>query len=138
MLTFCDVCGRDITEHLHPGHAHVRTPLGPTRYVCLCGQMYPSGAIEWDDLSGWDKRQRLADVGLAAIASALLVAFVVVVYFAVTIRSVRLFVFVGVVLLFSFPLFPLLIAVLKPPFEIAASIWRTRIASRRIKADVRN
>jgi hypothetical protein len=70
----CDKWGRDITVYLHRGHAHVRMPLGPSRYVCRCGRKYLSGTAEWDDLSDWDKRQRLPDIGLAVIVSVALTA----------------------------------------------------------------
>lgn len=122
----CDKCGRDITGHLNRGRAHVQTPLGPSTYVC-CGQKYLSGAAEWDDLGDWERRQRLGDVGLAIILSAVLAGFFILVHLAVKHRSLALLVFLAVATLFSIRLFPLFIAILVGPFEIAASLWRTRI-----------
>lgn len=124
----CDKCGRDITAHLHRGRAHVRMPLGPSRYICDCGQKYRSGTAEWDDLSDWDRRQRLADIGLAFIVLAALAGFSILVAFAVTHRRVALLVVLAIAALFSIPLLPLFIAILTSPFEIAASLWRTRIS----------
>jgi hypothetical protein len=123
----CDKCGRDITAHLYPGSAHVQPPLGPLRYICRCGQKYLSGAAEWDDLGNWEKRHRLGDIGLVIIVSAALAAFSILVHLAVARRSIALFVLLATVILFSAPLFPLLIAILAIPFEIAASLWRTRV-----------
>lgn len=123
----CDKCGRDITAHLHRGRAHVRQPLGPTRYVCRCGQRYLSGATEWDYLSDWSKRQWLMDVGLAVILLVALALFLVLIYFAVAHRSAVLLAFLAIALLFSLRLFPLFIAILAVPLEITASLWRTRV-----------
>ena len=127
----CDRCGRDITTHLHRGRAHVQRPLRPSRYVCRCGQKYLSGAVEWDNLSDWEKRQRLGDMGLVIIVSAVLAVFSILVYFAVIRRSIALFAFLAMAVLFLIPLFPLFIAILASPLEIAASLWRTRITGSR-------
>jgi hypothetical protein len=123
----CDKCGRDITAHLHRGRAHVRPPLGTTRFTCLCGQRYLSGATEWDYLSDWSKRQWLMDVGPAAILSATLALFSILIYFAALHHSTILFAFLAIALLFSLRLFPLFIAILAVPLEIIASLWRTRV-----------
>jgi hypothetical protein len=122
----CDDCGRDITAHLFNGRAHVRQPLGPARYVCSCGQKYLSGAAEWDNLSNWAKRQWLGEVGLALILLTALAVLVLFVRYAVTHHSIIVFVLSATVVLISIPLFPLFVAILGVPFEIAASIWRTR------------
>jgi len=123
----CDECGRDITAHLHRGRAHVRPPLGTTRYVCPCGQRYLSGVTEWDYLSDWSKRQWLMDVGLAGILSATLALFSILIYFAALYHSAILFTFLAIALLFSLRLVPLFIAILTIPLEIMASLWRTRV-----------
>jgi hypothetical protein len=122
----CDDCGRDITAHLHSGRAHVRQPLGPARYVCRCGQKYQSGAAEWDNLSNWAKRQWLGDVGLALILLAASAVWALLVRYAATHHSIVLFALSAAAVLLSMPLFPLFIALLAVPIEIAASIWRTR------------
>jgi hypothetical protein len=126
----CDKCGRGITAHLHSGRAHVRQPLGPVRYVCRCGQVYPSGATEWDYLSVWEKRQWLRDIPLIFILFVVLAAYGAVAYFAVVHRG-----FVMIVLsllgipfaLISLWLFFLMSAI---PFQIVASILRTRMFQR--------
>lgn len=126
----CDKCGRDITRHLHHGRAHVRRPLGPVRYSCRCGQVYISGATEWDYLSNWEKRQWLKEVPLIFIFLAILAGCVSLVYFGVARRDVVLIVLsfaaapVGIV---SFRLFIIMSAI---PFQIAASLLRTRAFGR--------
>src|SRR5712691_9294739 len=123
----CDKCGTDITAHLHRGRAHVWRPLGPSSYVCWGGQKYPSGAAELDELSDWEKRQRLADIGLVVVLLAVLAVFSVLVYFAVARHSIVLFFLLAMAVLFSIPLFPLFISILAIPLEIGASLWRTRV-----------
>lgn len=127
---FCDKCGRDISVHLHRGRAHVRQPLGPVKYVCQCGQSYLSGATEWDYLSDWEKRQWLTDIPLIFIFFAIVAAYGAAVHLALMHRS-----FVTIVLsLLGIPfavvflwLFILMSAI---PFEIVASILRTRVFRR--------
>ena len=123
----CDQCGRDITTHLHRGRAHVRKPLGPSRFICRCGAKYPSGAAEWDDLSEWEKRQWLADVVLAIIVFTAGAIFAVLAHYAIVHRNPVLLVCLSLAVLLSYPLFPLFIAILTVPFKITASIWRTRV-----------
>ena len=118
----CDKCGRDITSHLHRGRAHVRQPLGPSQYVCACGQSYASGAAEWDDLSDWERRRWSADVGLAVMVSVLLAGLSVLVRSAIVIRSTALVALSVVALVCLISLFPLFIAILAVPFQIAASL----------------
>jgi VIT1/CCC1 family predicted Fe2+/Mn2+ transporter len=125
----CDKCERDITAHLHVGHAHVQRPLGPSRYVCRCGQKYLSGAVEWDELSDWEKQRRLKDVGLSAILVVALAGFAILVQFAVAHRSITLIALAIVVVLLAIPVFPLFIAILEIPFEIGVSLWRTRVGN---------
>jgi hypothetical protein len=68
----CDKCGRDITRHFRPGRAHVWAPMGPERYLCLCGQRYLTGATEWDHLSDWERNRRVKDtLGLGVLFSAM-------------------------------------------------------------------
>jgi len=126
----CDKCGRDLTAHLHRGRAHVRQPLGPVRYFCGCGQGYVSGATEWDYLSPWEKQQWLHDVLLALILLLLLSGYGAVVYFALVRRSVLM---LGLSVLgapFAVVFFCLFVLMLAIPFEIAASVLRTRALGR--------
>ena len=124
----CDGCGRDITPKLHPGHAHVRQPLGSSTYTCHCGQKYLSGAIEWDQLGSWEKQQWMRDVWLAIIVVAALILFVLTGYVAIKRRSLLLSCVMVLLALFSIPLWSLFSAILSIPFEIAASLWRTSVA----------
>ena len=124
----CDRCGRDITAHLHPPQSHSARPFGPLRYTCVCGERYLSGAVEWDNLDKWEKRRRLVDMGLVIILLVLLALFVASLYYGVVHRSVVLLGILGVATLFLCPLFPLFLLILRLPFEILASLWRTRIS----------
>jgi len=126
---FCDKCGRDITEHLHPRRAHVRQPLGPMRYVCICGTKYLTGATEWDDLSHWEKRRWLFDGVFAFLLCVPLLISAGLGYAAWHRHSVILL-FICAVFLMP-PLFFLkLIGILLLVFvDIARSIWRTRFGS---------
>jgi hypothetical protein len=133
----CDRCGRDITRKLHPGHAHVRQPLGPPRYTCQCGEKYLTGAIEWDQLGPWQRQQWIRDVGLAIIVLAVLIVLSVSGYVAVRRHSLLLTCLIVVVVLFSIPVWKLFAAILSIPFEIAASLWRTRIAERSRADEIR-
>jgi len=123
---FCDKCGTDVTQYLHRGKAHVRQPIGPVRYTCICGESYLTGATEWDYLSEWDKRQWRSDVGLAAILFFLLLIPVALGYEAWQRHSVTLlalFVAVSMLALLLLRLFGLM---LRGLIDIAQSIWRTR------------
>jgi lipid-A-disaccharide synthase-like uncharacterized protein len=122
----CDKCGRDMTRHLYRGRAHVRQPLGPVRYFCCCGQDYLSGATEWDYLSNWEKRQWLKDVPLIFIFFAMLGGCVIVVYFAVVRRNVILFILSFAAVPFGVVSLRLFIVMSALPFQIAASLLRTR------------
>ena len=125
----CDRCGREITAHLRRGQAHVWRPLGPLRYVCPCGQKYLSGAVEWNNLSDWEKRQRSGQTfGLLTIFSAVLTGFGVLVYFALTRQNLLLLILSALAAIPSIVLFGILVASLLDVFGIAASLWRTRIA----------
>ena len=126
----CDKCGRDISIHLHRGHAHVRQPLGPVKYVCQCGQGYLSGATEWDYLSDWEKRQWLRDIPLILIFFAIVAAYGAVVYLALTHRSVVTIVLSLVGIPFAVVFLWLFILMSAIPFEIAASMLRTRVFHR--------
>lgn len=124
----CDMCGRDITAQHHRSSAHVWRPLGPLRCVCPCGQEYLSGAVEWDNLSDWEKRQRSAQTsGLLIICSAALVGFAILVYLALARHNTVLLILSALAVIPSSMFFGMLIALLLDAFHIAASAWRTRI-----------
>ena len=125
----CDSCGRDITEHLHRGRAHVCQPIGPVRYSCLCGKTYLTGATEWDYLSEWDKRQWRSDVGITIILFVLLLMTLSLGYASWHRHSVILlaiFVVVSIPALVFLRLFGIMLLGF---VDIARSIWRTRFRS---------
>jgi hypothetical protein len=124
----CDKCGEDITAYLHRGQPHAWRPLGPSRYKCRCGQEYLSGAIEWDNLSNWEKRSRLRqDLGILILIAVPLTAFVFLLRTAVAHRGIALSVLCvaaalpGILLLLAFAAFVL------EGFEVVLSLWRTRV-----------
>ena len=126
----CDKCGKDITRHIHAGRAHVLRPLGPLRYTCQCGQKYHSGAVEWDHLSDWEQQSRMREVGLAIILLVGLALLSLLGYVAFRRRSLLLACVWAALALLSVPLWPLFVGILSLPFEIAASLWRTRIGGK--------
>jgi hypothetical protein len=128
----CDKCGRDITLHLHRGHAHVRQPLGPAKYVCRCGQDYLSGTTEWDYLSDWEKRQWLRDIPLILILFAVLAGYGTVAYLAVVHRAFVMIVLSLIGIPFTVVFLRLFILMSAMPFEIAASLLRTRAYRKRV------
>jgi hypothetical protein len=124
----CDKCGREVTKHFRPGQSHSWKPMGPTRFICRCGQRYPTGAIEWDHLGPWERHRRIRDTfALGALLSAMfsvlgLLAYLVLRFLFGSREAgliVGLFVtalpFVGLQLTF----WP----------GVLASIWRTRVGS---------
>lgn len=120
----CDECGRDLTNYLHPGRAHVEQAMGPSRYECLCGQKYLTGAAEWDHLGPWARRRRAKNsLGLGTLFSAPLL--IVGIAFCLILHcSTRT---LGVVS--AFGLIPFFL--MNVPFwlKVTQSIWRTRIGS---------
>jgi hypothetical protein len=125
----CDRCGTDITKHLHQGRAHVWRPIGSAWYVCRCGARYPSGAVEWDDLGPWERKQRAWQLGIAPILAALLLIPAVIAYFTFRYRSFVLLAALVLVLIPSAVFATLFGLVVFEAFEIIASIWRTRITA---------
>lgn len=87
-----------------------------------------SGTVEWDDLSDWERRQRWGQTEVHLVmVSAVLAVSAILVYFAVTRRSIALIALLVVEALFLIPLFPLLIAMFTDAREIVASLYRTRV-----------
>ena len=119
----CDKCGRKITKHFRPGQAHVWKPMGAERYRCRCGQLYLTGATEWDHLGNWERKRRVNQTsGLTLLFSVALSVPGFLVYLAFH-RS-RGALIAGLVTT-ALPF------VLVVPFwlEVVASMWRTRIGS---------
>jgi len=125
----CDKCGRDITEHLHRGRPHVWRPLGPARYVCVCGAKYVTGAAEWDNLSDWEKTNRLRQsVGLLVILGLILTAIGALVYFTFARGGVLLTVLAILSASPAVVCLTLFVGTALDLIEIVASVFRTRVA----------
>ena len=122
----CDKCARDITVHFYTPRAHVRQPIGPTRYICECGREFSSGSTEWDYLSKWDKRQWMMDVWLAFIFLGMLILYFSLTLYAIFHHRTTLWIVLIALLVLAIPLIPLFDAILRVPVDVALSIRRTR------------
>jgi hypothetical protein len=100
------------------------------RYVCRCGQAYLSGATEWDCLSVWEKRQWLRDIPLIFILSAVVAAYGAVAYFAAVHRGFSMIVLSLLGIPFALVFLWLFFLLSAIPFQIVASILRTRVFRR--------
>jgi hypothetical protein len=129
-LYFCDNCGRDLTKKLYHDRAPVWQPLRPMWCVCPCGRKYLSGAAEWDDLTTWEREQRIRQLRIGFVLFALLVVPVTLAYFALRYRGAALLAVVGIALIPSILAAKPFGFILLDVYEIVASLWRTR-ASRR-------
>jgi hypothetical protein len=128
---FCDNCGRDVTKNLHHDRAPLWQPLRPIWHVCQCGRKYLSGAAEWDDLTTWERKQRIRQLGIGFVLFALLMIPGTLAYFALTLGSATLLAVLAIALIPSIVVARLLWFTLLDVFEIIASIWRTRVSGRR-------
>jgi len=126
----CDNCGRDVTKHLRPGQAHVWAPMARERFSCECGRVYLTGAREWDHLGDWERANRVSQViGLGILLSVPSSILAVALYFIlraaigshVVITTVSVTLAVGPFALFQIGFWP----------GVLASMWRTRLSSRR-------
>jgi hypothetical protein len=126
---FCDNCGRDLTNNLHHDRSPVWQPLRPIWYVCQCGRQYLSGAAEWDNLTTWERKQRIRQLGIGSVLFAFLMISGTLAYFA-SYGSAALLAAVAITLIPSILVARLLGFVLLDVFEIIASIWRTRVSGR--------
>lgn len=123
---FCDNCGRDLTKNLYRDRESVWQPLHPMWYVCRCGQKYLSGAAEWDDLTAWERSQRMGQLRIGFVLFALLVIPVTLAYFALRYGGAALLVIVGIGLIPSVLVAKPFWFLLLDLYEIIASVWRTR------------
>jgi hypothetical protein len=124
----CDKCERDITRHFRSGRAHVETPMGPERFRCRCGQQYLTGAIEWDHLGDWERKQRVwgrfgIGVAFSAIFSFLGLLAYLFLHFIFELRKGAL---VTGLVITALPFF--LIQITFWP-GVMASMWRTRFGT---------
>ena len=125
----CDKCGLDITKNLRPGRAHVWKPMGPERYRCRCGQVYLTGATEWDHFSERERRGRIFQtivfgILLSAFFAIPAIFFYLCLHYIFGVRSDAV---VTAVLVAVVP-FVWMHITFWP--GVVASIWRTRIVSR--------
>jgi hypothetical protein len=130
-IYFCDRCGRDLTRNLCHDRAPVWQPLRPMWYACPCGQKYLSGAAEWDDLTAWERKQRIRQLRIGFVLFALLVIPVTLAYFALRDGGAALLAVVGISLIPSILVARPFGFVLLDLYEIIASIWRTRAVGKR-------
>jgi hypothetical protein len=130
---FCDNCGRDLTKNLHHDRAPIWQPLRPIWYVCQCRRKYLSGAAEWDDLTTWERKQRIRQLGIGFVLFALLVIPGTLAYFALSHSRAALFAVLAIALIPSILVARPFGFVLLDVFEIITSIWRTRVSGRRAK-----
>lgn len=128
---FCDSCGRDLTKNLYPDRAPVWQPLRPIWCVCQCGRKYLSGAAEWDDLTNWERKQRIRQLRIGFLLFAILVVPVTLAYFALSRGGAALLAVVGIALIPSILVAKPFGFVLLDVYEIITSIWRTRVFTRR-------
>jgi hypothetical protein len=128
---FCDQCGSDLTKNLYRDRAPVWQPLQPMWYVCPCGRKYLSGAAEWDDLTNWERKQRIWQLRIGFLLFALLVVPVALAYFALRFGGAALLAVVGIALIPSILVAKPFWFVLLDLYEIVASIWRTRATVKR-------
>lgn len=129
---FCDSCGLDLTKSLYHDRAPVWQPLRPMWYVCPCGRKYLSGAAEWDDLSTWERNQRIWQLRIGFVLFALLVIPVALAYFALRYGGAAVLAVVGIALIPSILVARPFGFVLLDLFEILASVWRTRARRRTV------
>ncbi len=128
---FCDNCGRNLTKNLHHDSSPVWQPLRPIWYVCQCGRKYLSGAAEWDNLTIWERKQRIRQLRIGFVLFALLMIPGALAYFALSYGSEVLLAVLAIALIPSILIARLLWFGLLDVFEIIASIWRTRVSGRR-------
>jgi hypothetical protein len=131
-LYFCDNCGRDLTKNLFRDRAPVWQPLRPMWCVCDCGRKYLSGAAEWDDLSTWEREQRIRQLGIGFVLFALLVIPVTLAYFALRYGGAALLAVVGIALIPSILVAKPFGFVLVDLYEIAVSVCRTRALAKKV------
>jgi hypothetical protein len=131
-IYFCDHCGRDLTKNLYRDRAPVWQPLQPMWYVCPCGRKYLSGAAEWDDLTTWERKQRIWQLRIGFVLFALLVVPVALAYFALRYGGAALLAVVGIALIPSVLVAKPFCFVVLDLYEIIASIWRTRTIGKKV------
>jgi len=136
-LYFCDNCGRDLTKRFHTDTGSVWQPICPAWFVCECGRKYLSGASEWDDLTAWERRQRLAQLKIGFALFAILIIPVTLSYLALRYGGAARFAVLAIALVPSILVAKPFALVVLDLFEIVTSIWRTRVRTELISEAVR-
>jgi ABC-type nickel/cobalt efflux system permease component RcnA len=124
----CDKCARDVTKHFRLRQSHSWTPMGPTRFVCRCGQRYLTGAVEWDHLGSSERHRRVwQTLWLGVLLSGMFSIVGTLIYlplrFLLDLREAG---FLVALFITALP-FVWLQMTFWP--EVLASMWRTRIGS---------
>jgi hypothetical protein len=99
--------------------------MGPERYRCGCGQIYLTGATEWDHLSAREQKRRIVDTIVLGLLFSAMLSVPALVFCLVT---WLIFHRLGIVLIAALfitvlPFFKWVIPFL---LEVILSIWRTR------------
>jgi hypothetical protein len=123
----CDECARDVTKYFRPRQSHSWTPIGPTRFVCRCGQRYLTGAIEWDHLGLPEQHRRVSQtLVLGSLLSGIFSIFGILVYLALRfLFDLREAGFLLALFITALPFVWLQITFWP---HVLASMWRTRVA----------
>jgi len=124
-IYICDKCQRDITKHLHPHRSHSWQPLGPTRYTCVCGLRFLTGAMEWEDLGDWERRRRINQtLALGMGFSIIFSVFAAIVYFVLRLLHLPRLALATALVMIAFPFVGFMGQFC---VEILLSKWRTYV-----------
>jgi len=127
---FCDKCGEDITENFYVRRGHGGTPLGPATFNCDCGERYLSGAREWDDQLPGERRRSLRTLGIIALFAVPFAVSLSAAVLGIREQNKALTIAGAVMTVITAPFAVVLAPCFVEVRDIAASIYRTRIAKR--------
>jgi hypothetical protein len=121
----CDKCEKDITRHFIAQQSHSWRPLGRERYLCQCGQSYLTGAVEWTNLSEYEKNRRIQGALVPGIIGSVIFSiFGLGAYLLLRVLQFRrIALFTGLVI----TVFPFVAIVTTSLVGIALSSWRTKV-----------
>src|SRR5579863_918680 len=125
----CDACGRDVTKHFRARQSHSWSPMGCDRYRCACGQVYLTGAKEWDQLGAGERMRRVGQsVWLGILFSAMFSLIGLIAYLVLHLGfGLREGARITALVITGLP-FALIQIVFWP--SVLASMWRTRVGAR--------
>ena len=95
--------------------------IGPTRYSCVCGHRWLTGAAEWDHLDRWNRAQQIRATLVEAVFFSLLAAIPAALVYLVLMQWQGAEIAAAVIIVLPFVLLPGYFGL-----EVAVSIWRTR------------